>query len=71
MKAYFVCSWSGEYERYDEYDKRYFLNEASAKKYEQELEEKHQKSREKYRLPNGYDMYHGGVIYEEIEMIED
>lgn len=71
MKAYHVYSWSGEYEQYEEYDHKYFFNEESAKKYEQELDKEHEKLTLKYRLPHGYDMYHGGSLFEEIEITED
>lgn len=68
MKAYHVFSWAGEYEQYDEYDHKYFLNEQKAREYEEKLGKEQEQIRIKNRLPNGYDMYHGGSVFEEIEI---
>jgi hypothetical protein len=72
MKAYLVYTWSGEYEQYGEYDQKYFLKEESARKYEKELEEADEKDRQHSIKAHGHDkFYHAGVIFEEIEIVED
>jgi hypothetical protein len=60
MKAYLVYRYDGKYdETYQEYDKRYFLIESSAKDYKKELEP----------LINHEEL--GGVNFEEIEITEN
>ncbi|MGM7720598.1 hypothetical protein [Metabacillus sp. Hm71] len=66
MKAYYVYSWEGEYEQYMEDDKKYFLNKESALNYEFELLLEYNKIKAKHGIH-----YVGGVILEEIEIIED